>query len=243
MKRRHLTGLAVRAAVAGLLPLRQRERATGDGSRWPKPSAIQDAQSACPVQGRSHDARWLRHFYTCLAPVYDRAQRKSPGYWQAVRDLIARLEIGAEDTALDVGCGTGLLTLPLAERARWTVGLDLSSAMLKMADKATRLGLSVALCEGNALNLPFADGEFVVVATGFMLHHLSLEQKQCALVEIHRVLAAGGRLGCLSCQREIAGALPTREAWEGLLREADFSGVQIEERYDVFRLVTARKGT
>ncbi|MFQ6015482.1 MAG: class I SAM-dependent methyltransferase [Anaerolineae bacterium] len=220
----------------------QRERATGDVSRWLKYTVIRGTQSARLVRGREH-APWVRRFYTLLAPVYDLTLLNLPGYRQAAMDLIEQLDLGAEDAVLDLGCGTGLLTLPLAERARRTIGLDLSPAMLgKLAAKAARRGLTVELREGSVLELPFADGEFTVITTAFMLLYLTPEEKQRAMAEIHRVLVPSGRLGCLSSLGKITDVFLTREGWQTLLAGAGFTDVQIEDRYDVFRLVTARKG-
>jgi len=220
----------------------ERKQTAGDVGRSLKYAIIRGTQSARLVRGREH-APWVRRFYAALAPVYDFTLLNLPGYRQAARDLVERLEVDAEDTALDVGCGTGVLTLPVAKRARRTIGLDLSPAMLeKLAAKTVRLGLTVELREGSILDLPFADEVFTVVTTGFMLLYLTPEEKRRAMAEIHRVLTPNGRLGCLSSLGEIADIFLTREEWEELLTGAGFTDVQIEDRYDVFRLVTARKG-
>jgi len=195
MKRRWLVGLVLGTA-AGTLWLWQRERATGEVSWAIKYAVMRGTQPARLVCGRAR-APWARRFYALLAPVYDLTLLNMPGYRQAAQDLIERLEVGPEDTALDLGCGTGLLTLPLAERARRAVGLDLSLAMLgKLAAKAARQGLAIELREGSVLDLPFADGEFTVVTTAFTLLYLTPKEKQRAMAEIHRVLAPGG--WCLS---------------------------------------------
>ncbi len=192
------------------------------------------------MQGREHTS-WVSRFCALLAPLYDYTFLNLPGYRQAARDLITQLAVGADDVALDVGCGTGLLTLPLAEQARRTVGLDLSSAMLeKLAAKAARQGVTLELHQGSVLDLPCADGEFTLVTTAFMLLYLTPEEKQQALAEIYRVLTPDGRLGCLSSQGEIADIFLTREEWQTLLSDAGFTNVRIEDRYDVFRLVTAQ---
>jgi len=70
---------------------------------------------------------------------------------------------------------------------------------------------------------------------------LTAEEKQQALVEIYRVLAPNGRLACLSSQGEIADIFMIRQAWHTLLTDAGFANVQVEDCYDVFRLVTAQK--
>ena len=206
-----------------------------------KYALIRGVQSARTVQGQARSP-WVRRFYVLLAPVYDFTFLKLPGYRQAAQELVAQLEVGDGDAALDVGCGTGLLTLPLAKQARPTVGLDLSPAMLKkLAGKAARQGITLELHEGSVLDLPFDDGEFTLVTTAFMLLYLTPEEKQQALAEIYRVLTPDGRLGCLSSQGEIADVFLTRQAWPTLLTDAGFTNVQVADRYDVFRLVTARK--
>jgi ubiquinone/menaquinone biosynthesis C-methylase UbiE len=207
-----------------------------------KHTLIRGVQSARSIQGGGQSP-WVRRFYALVAPVYDLTLLNMPGYRGSARDLIERLEADADDTALDVGCGTGLLTLPLAERAQRTVGLDLSPAMLeKLSTKATQRGLAIELREGNVLKLPFAEGEFSIVTTAFMLLYLTPEEKRHAMDEIRRVLVPGGRLGCLSSLGEIADIFLPRQEWQPLLAEASFTNVQSEERYDVFRLVTARRG-
>jgi ubiquinone/menaquinone biosynthesis C-methylase UbiE len=206
-----------------------------------KYALIRGVQTARTVQGQKRST-WVRRFYVLLAPVYDFTFLNMPGYRQAVQDLIIRLEVGCRDTALDVGCGTGLLTLPLEKQARRAVGLDLSPAMLKkLAGKAARQGITLELREGSALDLPFDDGEFTLVTTAFMFLHLTPEEKQQALAEIYRVLRGDGRLGCLSSQGEITDIFLTCQAWRTLLSNAGFTNVQVGDCYDVFRLVTARK--
>ena len=239
MKRRHYVYLILSIIVA--LWLWQREQANGRVSRWLKRTIIRGVQSARLVQGREYTL-WVHRFYALLAPVYDFTFLKLPGYRQAAQDLVAQLDVDSGDAVLDVGCGTGLLTLPLAKQAQRTVGLDLSPAMLeKLAGKAAQQGLALALREGSVLCLPFDDAAFTLVTTAFMLLYLTPEEKQQALAEIYRVLAPDGRLGCLSSQGEIADVFLTRQAWQTLLTDAGFTHVQVEDCYDVFRLVTARK--
>jgi len=139
-----------------------------------KYALIRGVQSARTVQGQTRSP-WVRRFYLLLAPVYDFTFLKLPGYQQAAQELVAQLAVGGSDSVLDVGCGTGLLTLPLAKRAQRTVGLDLSPAMLKkLTRKAARQGVVLELREGSALNLPFDNGEFTLVTTAFMLLYLTV---------------------------------------------------------------------
>ena len=238
MKRRWLAGLTLGVAFGILW---RRERASGELSRWLKHTIIRGAQTAHLVRGRERSS-WVRRFYVFMAPAYDLAFLSMPGYRHSARDLLDQLQAGPEDRVLDVGCGTGLLTLPLAERTKKVVGLDMSPEMLaRLTAKAARQGLSIDLQQGSVLELPFADGAFTLVTTSFMLLYLTTEEKQRALAEIHRVLAPGGRLGCLSSLGEIADIFLTGEEWEKLLLGTGFSDIQIKESDDVFRLVRAKK--
>ena len=242
MKQRRYVYLPFLFGVAIAIWLWQQERTADDVGRRLKYVVIRGVQSARLVRGRAHSS-WVRRFYALLSPVYDFTFLKLSGYRQAAQELVAKLEVGDDDAVLDVGCGTGLLTLPLAKLARQTVGLDLSPAMLeKLSDKAERQDVTLELHEESVLSLPFDDATFTLVTTAFMLLYLTAEEKQRALAEIYRVLEANGRLGCLSSQGEIADIFLTSEAWQTLLTDTGFTNIQVEDRYDVFRLVTAQKG-
>ncbi|MDQ2750636.1 MAG: class I SAM-dependent methyltransferase [Actinomycetota bacterium] len=61
------------------------------------------------------------------------------GYPVAVVDaLVDTLGLSASDTIVDIGCGTGQLTLPLANRVGRAIGIDLEADMLRHADTAAR---------------------------------------------------------------------------------------------------------
>lgn len=98
---------------------------------------------------------------------------------------------------LDVACGTGDLSLVLADagRAR-VVGLDFCRPMLEIArGKAEADSRAVPFVEGDALRLPFADETFDVVTIAFGLRNLAgvLE----GLKELRRILRPGGRVAVL----------------------------------------------
>jgi ubiquinone/menaquinone biosynthesis C-methylase UbiE len=86
---------------------------------------------------------------------------------------------------LDVACGTGFLTRHLRGRV---VALDQSPRMVEIA--AARLPHARVL-QGEALPLPFADGEFERVFTSHFLHHLPPGERSVFLAEARRV---GGEL-------------------------------------------------
>jgi len=114
------------------------------------------------------------------------------------RDLARRLELRAKvqdevdarrayldllggsagERALDVGCGSGVVTRELARRVGAqgrAVGVDVSPSLLAVARELAReqgLGNRVEFCEGSALGTPFPDASFDVVVCVTVLSHV-----------------------------------------------------------------------
>jgi demethylmenaquinone methyltransferase/2-methoxy-6-polyprenyl-1,4-benzoquinol methylase len=113
--------------------------------------------------------------------------------WRSRAVELARVRPG--DSALDVCCGTGDLALALAERVGpegRVVGLDFSAPMLDLAKAKPQVGAPVAWVQGNALELPFDDGEFDAATVGFGARNVvDLER---GIAEMARVVRPGGRV-------------------------------------------------
>jgi ubiquinone/menaquinone biosynthesis C-methylase UbiE len=104
-------------------------------------------------------------------------------------DRVARERSGGK--ALDLGCGTGVLTVALARRGFDVVGVDHSPEMLELARrKLERNGLGAALETGDVRALRFDDGQFDCVTVQGLLHHL--EELGPCLRELDRVLKPDG---------------------------------------------------
>lgn len=100
---------------------------------------------------------------------------------------------------LDVGCGTGYFTRLLAEGdARIeAVGVDLEEAFVAYARKeARRAGLDIDFLVGDALELPFEDGTFDLVASHTFL--TSVPDPDRALSEMKRVAKPGALLASVT---------------------------------------------
>jgi len=191
--------------------------------------------------------RWrplVRWGYQAMAPIYDVGARLLlPDYQLAAIDLLERLEVTSDDRVLDLGCGTGMVTLPAAERAAWVAGLDMTPGMLRrLQHKAAREPeRSPALIQSDARYLPLTNETFNVVTTSFMLLHLTAAEKQQVFSEVWRILVPGGRLGCLTSRHGIGDAYPTAEEWHRWLQACGFHDVTVEDLRDVYRLILATR--
>src|SRR5438874_9847070 len=121
---------------------------------------------------------------------------------RAAWDRIVGLAVGgrAPLDALDVGCGTGFLSLELAGRGHRVTGVDFAPQMLAEARRkaASRQSLTVRFEEGDAEALQFSDASFDLVITRHVLW--TLPHPEAAIDEWIRVLRPGGRLAVIDSQ-------------------------------------------
>jgi SAM-dependent methyltransferase len=95
-------------------------------------------------------------------------------------------------SALDVGCGTGVLAARLAGRGFTMTGLDPSDGML---DVMRAEHPEIAAVRGTGDELPFEDGSFELVITVAALHHIAEPAAvRATLGEMARVSRPGGRI-------------------------------------------------
>lgn len=108
----------------------------------------------------------------------------------------ALLKIG--EKVLDVGCGTGSVTIPAKLRVGKNgslAGIDPAPEMISIARrKAQRAGIEIDLRVGVIESLPYPDETFDAVTSSLMMHHLPENLRVTGLAEIRRVLKPGGRL-------------------------------------------------
>lgn len=108
-------------------------------------------------------------------------------------DFVAHLDAIAGKRVLDVACGTGAATLPLAQRGAAVTGLDLAPNLLAEArEAAATAGLSIRFDEGFAEELPYPNGSFDLAVSMFGVIFSPFPERVAA--ELHRVLAEGGRI-------------------------------------------------
>jgi ubiquinone/menaquinone biosynthesis C-methylase UbiE len=112
----------------------------------------------------------------------------------ALNLLVDTSGVSAGDETLDVACGPGSVVAAFARRARRSIGLDATEAMLDQARAlAAKLLLdNVAWHRGDVYQLPFTDESFDVVSCRFAFHHL--REPARALAEMIRVCRVGGAI-------------------------------------------------
>lgn len=94
---------------------------------------------------------------------------------------------------LDVGCGTGELSLLFAEMGHQVTGIDISTQMLKTAKaKAEACGADISFGEGDAENPPFETSSFDIVFSRHLLWTLPDPEK--AIKNWERVLRKNGKV-------------------------------------------------
>src|SRR5262249_4464549 len=132
--------------------------------------------------------------YDWLLPLYD-VFGKLMGTEAAHRELVDQADIEPGHHVLDIGCGTGNLTLlvkRLQPRAE-VVGLDPDpKALARARRKGQERGLAVRFDRGFSDELPYVEASFDRVFSALMLHHLALDTKEKTLREVRRVLRSGG---------------------------------------------------
>jgi ubiquinone/menaquinone biosynthesis C-methylase UbiE len=136
--------------------------------------------------------------YKWLTPFFDLFLRWTMPEIVIKTRLVKEISLPQNDSRiLDLGCGTGTLTILLKKTFPkiTVVGLDGDPKVLQIARKKTlNESLSIAFDEGMAYSLPYEDHTFDVVVSSLVFHHLTREDKLRTLEQIFRVLRPGGAL-------------------------------------------------
>lgn len=108
-------------------------------------------------------------------------------------DFARHVHVSAGDRVLDVACGSGNVSLPLARMGADVTGVDIAPNLLQTArQRAEAANLSITFDEGDAESLPYADASFDVVVS--MFGAMFAPRPELVVKEMARVLKPGGRI-------------------------------------------------
>ena len=144
-----------------------------------------------PPQTEGSLIRWA-HYYDLVTNLLMLGQAR-----RLRKMTVDQARIRPEDSVLDVGCGTGEVTLLAKTRAEngSVYGIDPAPEMIAVArSKASHKKLDIDFRVGVIEALPFPDSSIDVVTSSLMMHHLPEDLKVRGLAEIYRVLKPDGRL-------------------------------------------------
>ncbi|MCG8550140.1 MAG: bifunctional demethylmenaquinone methyltransferase/2-methoxy-6-polyprenyl-1,4-benzoquinol methylase UbiE [Desulfobacterales bacterium] len=142
---------------------------------------------------------FVKEMFDKIAPKYDFLNRllsmRQDVYWRREMVRAAKLKSGA--SVLDAACGTcdvGLEVSRVLKGRASITGLDFSFGMLALGKKKLNCppGRTIALVNGDALNLPVKNQQF---DAGFMAFGIrNIMNRTGAMKEFHRTLKPGGRI-------------------------------------------------
>ncbi len=132
---------------------------------------------------KSMQATWMAGDFGVIAKTISKGAER----------FVDTLEVTPGMRVLDVATGTGNLAIPLARKGAQVTGVDIATNLLAQArERAAAEGLAVQFDEGDAEQLPYADGAFDMVVT--MFGAMFAPRPGVVAAELARVLKPGGRL-------------------------------------------------
>lgn len=135
---------------------------------------------------------WASHYDVTISHMKNR-----PGIYQSYDKLLDTVVAACPTpqtvppAVLDIGIGTGNLSIRLAKAGFHVVGVDQSREMLAAAKRKLP---QVKMRLGDFMNLPFDNNRFDVIASTYAFHHLNEKEKEIALDEMLRVLKPKGTI-------------------------------------------------
>ena len=131
-------------------------------------------------------------FWDKISPLYDLFENVYNGkVYTGTGEKVAEL-IDSSDAVLECACGTGAISIYIAQKCSKLIATDFSDGMLGQAAKKCRKYPNVSFQKADITNLQFKDGQFDKVVAGNVIHLLPEPEK--ALHELERVAKPGGKI-------------------------------------------------
>lgn len=120
----------------------------------------------------------------------------SPVFTRLAARVLDMASPGEHESVVDLGAGTGLLSLPVAMRCSKLIAVDYSQPMLdRLAKQASAACIDNVTCvRADLREVPLPDATVAVIVSSYAFHHLDDTGKELALAEARRILRPDGRL-------------------------------------------------
>lgn len=184
----------------------------------------------------------ISSFYKFWAFCYDFTVNLDPAYSRGLKKMIDSV-VRKKDFVFDVGCGTGLSTIYASRIADTVIGIDMSQSMSsKLKKKITTKKIeNIKIIHGSFPEKIPSDIKFDSVISSFMLVHFEKNQLKSIYKDIFGCLKKGGKIGLFLAQGEFASSFETKEEIIENLKSANFQDIEVEDIFDVYRIVKAEK--
>ncbi len=129
--------------------------------------------------------------------------RYRPKYPPALFELLTeKFQLDGQGRLLDLGCGAGLITIPLSDRFEEVIGLDPDPDMLKVAHwEAEALGVTnISWVQQRAELISLATGKFRLVTIGRAFHWM---QREVVLERIYKLLSSDGGVAIINAPQDV----------------------------------------
>lgn len=166
-----------------------------------------------------------KSYWDSVSGVYDIFERVyNKRCYDGTGERVAE-EIDEGDNVLECACGTGSISVFLAKKCRRLVATDLSSGMMRQAEKKCRAFGNTRFCKADITELRCRDEVFDKVVAGNVIHLLDEPKK--AIDELLRVCKRGGKV-----------IIPTyinmgRDGSEWLIKLIDIAGANFARQFDM----------
>jgi ubiquinone/menaquinone biosynthesis C-methylase UbiE len=185
--------------------------------------------------------RAIQLYYKYRRKSYDLQWAMDPGYRKGLYRLV-ELCVQESDNVLDVGCGTASATVIAAQKARYTMGIDLSPDMIELAqEKVEKKGVTNVDLKATSVEDYHPEEPFDKVISSFMIPHVKPGLRPSIYSCMYRFLKPGGTVGLFGSRGEVCDVYETREQCLENLNRAGFEDIEIYDIYDIYRITIAKR--
>src|SRR5512137_2071321 len=191
-----------------------------------------------PPNGCLDEDQLMKDQMEAMVASYDAYMRKMTlGRERVLRERTVHLaKVKPGDSVLEVGCGTGSLTLAAKRQAGPSgkvFGIDIIPGMIEVSQrKAAQANEDITFQLGSINDIPFPANHFDVVLCSFMIFHMSEATLRKGITEVFRVLKPQGRWLVLDL------ALPTQPV-QRFIAQKLFGGMLQHDLHELLPLMEA----